>query len=203
MRCPPFSPSLNRRLLGTFDYIRLAACAAALQRLEDEHVEGAIAEIGVFRGDTSVVLHEAAPHRELHLFDTFEGFPQEQLDVRIPAGDGRFRDTSAASVRARFASQAPIHMHIGRVPDTLQEVAEQRFAFVMLDLDLSAPTMASLEFFWPRMPHGAYLFVHDYHNPESNWAAKRVLAEFLSDKDEQLIDLPDVWGSVTLRRGAH
>jgi hypothetical protein len=50
------------------------------------------------------------------------------------------------------------------------------------------------------MPRGAYLFVHDYHNPESLWAAQRVLGDFLQGKDELLVDLPDIWGSVVLRR---
>jgi O-methyltransferase len=198
MREPPFDPRLHRRVLLSGDYARHAALAAALRRADAEGVPGAIAEVGVFQGTTSAILHAAAPQRRLHLFDTFGGFPQEQLDSG--GRDSRFRDTSAEMVRRRLPADAPVALHPGRVPDTLAEVADEEFALVLLDLDLSAPTKAALEFFWPRMPRGAYLFVHDYHNPESGWAAKRVVDPFLEGKPEQLVDLPDMWGSVVLRR---
>jgi O-methyltransferase len=199
MNCPPFGARLHKRLRADPDYTRLAAFAAALQRLDQEGIAGAIAEVGVFQGATSAVLQAAAPGRQLHLFDTFAGFPQDQLDV--PGEDERFRDTSAEMVRGRLPADALVTLHPGTVPDTLEQVAEEPFAFVLLDLDISEPTRAALEFFWTRMPRGAYLFVHDYHNPESLWAAQRVLGEFLQGKDELLVDLPDIWGSVVLRRG--
>lgn len=104
-------------------------------------------------------------------------------------------------VRGRLPADAVVTLHPGTVPDTLKQVSDVQFAFVLLDLDISEPTRAALEFFWTRMPRGAYLFVHDYHNPESLWAAQRVLGDFLQDKDELLVDLPDIWGSVVLRRG--
>ncbi len=199
MNCPPFGARLHRRLMADPDYTRLAAFAAALQRLDRERIPGAIAEVGVFQGATSAILQAAAPGRHLHLFDTFAGFPQEQLDV--PGEDDRFRDTSAGMVRGRLPADAVVTLHPGTVPDTLKQVSDVQFAFVLLDLDISEPTRAALEFFWTRMPRGAYLFVHDYHNPESLWAAQRVLGDFLQDKDELLVDLPDIWGSVVLRRG--
>lgn len=198
MRCPPFDNRLHRRFIRDEDYARMAAFAAALHRIDMESVSGGIAEVGVFQGATSVILHEAAPQRDLHLFDTFNGFPQEQLD--LPGVDARFRDTSEELVRSRLPADAPVTLHVGRVPETLAEVASESFAFVLLDLDLSEPTRQALTFFWPRMAPGAYLFVHDYHNAESQWAAQRVLGDFLADKPDQLIDLPDVWGSVVLRR---
>lgn len=198
MRCPPFDRQLHRRFIRDEDYARLAAFAAALHRLDAEGVPGAVAEVGVFQGATSVILHAAAPTRTLHLFDTFRGFPQEQLD--LPGVDDRFRETSASLVRSKFAVDAPVEIHPGVVPDTLADVSADSFAFVLLDLDLSEPTRDALEFFWPRMMAGSYLFVHDYHNAESHWAAQRVLGDFLDDKPDRLIDLPDIWGSVVLRR---
>jgi O-methyltransferase len=198
MRYPPFDSALHRRLIFDGDYARLAAFACALERLDREGIAGAIAEVGVFQGAASVVLQQAAPERHLHLFDTFDGFPREQLDV--PGDDSRFDETGPQLVRARLPADALVTLHPGLVPESLDAVRDQTFAFVLLDLDLSVPTRAAIEFFWTRMPRGAYLFVHDYNNPESNWAMQRVLAEFLADRPEQLVDLPDVWGSVVLRR---
>jgi O-methyltransferase len=198
MRFPPFDGELDRSLQANADYARLAGFALALNRLHEERIEGAVAEVGVWRGDASVVLQAAAPSRDLHLFDTFEGFPQEQLDV--PGADERFRDTSAAAVRARLPGGALVHIHAGVVPDTLAEVAEVGFAFVLLDMDISAPTIASLEFFYPRLASGGFVFVHDYNSPESDHAGCRSLDGFLADRPERLVELADPWGSALFRK---
>jgi O-methyltransferase len=71
---------------------------------------------------------------------------------------------------------------------------------VLLDLDLHAPTVASLEFFYPRLAKGAYLIVHDYNSREYNGACKRALDDFLSDKPERVVDIADVWGSALVRK---
>jgi O-methyltransferase len=86
------------------------------------------------------------------------------------------------------------------VPEALADVAGERFAFVLLDLDLLEPTRASLEFFYPRLEPGGYLIVHDYNNPESGWACRRAFDEFLIDKPERVLELGDTWGSAMIRR---
>lgn len=198
MKFPSFDPRLAKTLAPNPEYARLAAFALALARLQEEEVDGAIAEVGVWRGDSSVVLHAAAPDRLLHLFDTFEGFPQDQLDSA--GGDARFRDTSETAVRGRLPAAANVRMHPGIVPDTLAQVEDVDFAFVLLDLDLSKPTTAALEFFYPRLAKGGYVFLHDYNNDESEWAGRRSLDGFLADKPEQLIELADPWGSAVFRK---
>jgi len=52
----------------------------------------------------------------------------------------------------------------------------------------------------PRLSSGAYLFMYDYEDAESDWACKRAMDEFLRDKPERLIELGDVWGSALIRR---
>ena len=76
----------------------------------------------------------------------------------------------------------------------------ERFAFVLLDMDLHRPTLSALAFFYPRLSPGAYLMVHDYHNPESDWGCKRAVDEFMADKPEGVVELADMWGSVVFRR---
>jgi O-methyltransferase len=198
MQFPPFDADLARSLAAHPDYARVAAFALALNRLEEEAIEGAIAEVGVWRGDSSIILHAAARQRELHLFDTFAGFPEDQLDQ--PGEDARFRDTDAETVRGRLPAHAPVEMHVGMVPDTLAEVDGKTFAFVLLDMDLYQPTAAALEFFYRRMAPGGFVFVHDYNNAESAWAGRRALDGFLAGKPEHLIELADPWGSAVFRK---
>jgi O-methyltransferase len=198
MRFPTFPGTLHEAIATSDDYFRYATLGLAVQRILDESIPGAMAEVGVWRGETSAFLHRSAPRRHLYLFDTFAGFPQDDL----PVGqiDARFRDTSAEAVARRVGHSTQVELRPGRVPDSLRAVDEDRFAFVLLDLDLYGPTRASLEFFYPRLSPGGYLFVHDYNNPESDWACKRALDEFLADRPERLVEIGDVWGSALFRR---
>ncbi|MBI2954275.1 MAG: methyltransferase, partial [Chloroflexi bacterium] len=65
---------------------------------------------------------------------------------------------------------------------------------------LFKPTLAGLHFFYPRMNPGGYIFAHDYNSPESGWAVSRAVNEFMADKAEKLIELPDKWGSIVVRK---
>jgi O-methyltransferase len=198
MRFPTFGAEIHESITASDDYFRYATLGLALQRVLDEEIHGAIAEVGVWRGETSAFLHRVAPDRRLYLFDTFEGFPERDL----PPGedDRRFRDTSADSVARRVGASPNVILTPGCVPETLQAVTDERFAFVLLDLDLLEPTRASLGFFYPRLSPGGYLVVHDYNNSESSWACKRAFDEFLASRPEQLIELGDVWGTALVRR---
>ena len=50
------------------------------------------------------------------------------------------------------------------------------------------------------MIRGGYIFIHDYNNPESNYAISRALKEFMNDKQELIVEVPDVWGSAMFRK---
>lgn len=197
MRFPTFDPQAHEAIAASDDYFRYTTLGLALQRVRNEEIPGALAEVGVWRGETSLFLHRVAPERRLYLFDTFEGFPNRDLPPNTV--DVRFRDTSTTAVAHRVASHNVI-IKPGYVPETLASVANEQFAFVLLDLDLFGPTLASLQFFYPRLSPGGYLVIHDYNNPESDWACKRALDEFLADKPEQLTEWGDVWGSASIRR---
>lgn len=199
MRFPTFEAGVHDSIAVSDDYFRYATLGLAVQRVLDEDIPGAFAEVGVWRGETSAFLHRLAPARRLYLFDTFAGFPEADL----PPGseDGRFRDTSAEAVRQRVGGSAEqVVLRPGYVPATLAGLEDETFAFALLDLDLLEPTRASLEFFYPRLAPGGYLVVHDYNNPESDWACKRALDAFLADKPERLVELGDMWGSALIRR---
>jgi O-methyltransferase len=42
--------------------------------------------------------------------------------------------------------------------------------------------------------------MHDFNNPESDRAISRAATEFLADKPERLIEIPDEWGSALFRK---
>ena len=199
MRFPTFGPDIHRLALESGDYARYASLALALGRVDAEGVAGAIAEVGVYRGRTSRFLMRAAPARTLYLFDTFEGFPMEDREA-ANAADVRFQDTSEARVRHALGDRPNVVIRKGRFPETAAGLEGERFALVLLDLDVFNPTLAGLEFFYPRLPRGGYLFVHDFNSPESNSACRRAVTQFMADKPEQVVELPDTWGSVVIRK---
>lgn len=179
------------------DPVRTGSVFLALERLKNEGVEGALAEVGVYRGDLSRLIRRLAPSRRLYLFDTFQGFhPNDLKEER----DDRFRDTSLEIVKEKLGNLDNIVFRIGFFPDTATGLEGERFAFAMLDVDKYEPTLAGLRFFYPRLVRGAYLFIHDYNSPESNWGVSRAVNEFMSDKQEKLIELPDGAGSVVFRK---
>lgn len=199
MQFPSYARDVAGWVQQSGDPARYSSLALAIRSLEREAIAGSFAEVGVWRGTTSRFLMRCAPERRLHLFDTFEGFAQEDREPEN-RNDSRFQDTSEAMVRERLGASPNVLIHKGHFPGTAATLGDERFAFVLLDLDVHAPTLAGLQLFYPRLVAGGYCFVHDFNNPESHWACRRALTEFLADKPERLIELPDKWGSAVFRK---
>jgi O-methyltransferase len=200
MKFPPFEQSLAKNIRNTSDPVRYESIALAIASVDRERIPGAFAEVGVWRGDTSRLIHLQAPHRMLHLFDTFNGFPSCDLENAKPADAVRFRETSVAAVKSRLGNTDNVAFHVGRFPDTAAGLEHEMFSLVLLDLDIYEPTLAALDFFYPRVSRGGYCFIHDYNSPESDYAMKRATMSFFGDKPEMLIEVPDIWGSVMFRK---
>ena len=170
----------------------------AVMRLVAENApEGAVAELGVFRGNFAYAMSKAFEGRELHLFDTFEGFAECDLDEEEEEHRHEdFTDTSAEGVQARIPSAV---IHKGWFPDTFKGCEDIKFAFVSLDADLYAPTKAGLELFYPRLNPGGAIMVHDYVSKQFP-EVKRAVDEFC--EREELIPCPvaDLHGSVLIYR---
>lgn len=52
----------------------------------EKNIQGAVAELGVYRGDFAKVINSVFPDRKFYLFDTFEGFPETDLNYEITHG---------------------------------------------------------------------------------------------------------------------
>ena len=197
MRFPTYSSGIQQLVEMNLDDVRYASLALAIDRIAKEGIQGAFAELGVYRGVTSKFIHCQAPDRRLYLFDSFEGFPSSDLEV---ADDNRFQDTSQEAVANHIGDTKNIVFRPGRFPDTAAGLEGEKFALVMLDFDLYKPTLAALEFFYPRVTRGGYFFLHDYNSPESDSAISRAVSDFFIDKPELLLEIPDIWGSAVFRK---
>jgi O-methyltransferase len=161
------------------DAYQLFAAARSTAKLE-----GAVAEVGVFKGATARLLLEALPEKTLHLCDTFEGLPDSQDGL----DKGQFCGT-LEEVR-RYLDNPRVVYHRGYFPrDTAHEIENERFSFVHLDVDYYDGTLAALQFFWPRMVKGAVVLTHDYV-----WlpGPTKAFDEFFRDRVEPVIELSGI-----------
>lgn len=176
--------------------------AAVLQGLPARlnHIEGDIAELGVYQGDFAWQLNLVFPERRLHLFDTFSGFDEADLAVETAAVQQAkldFSDTSVAAVLARMPHPEQVVLHAGRFPETAAAL-ERRFALVSIDADLYTPTLAALHYFLPRMSRGGMLLVHDYANPRFPGVAQAVRDYEAEYGALALLPLPDLHGTAAI-----
>lgn len=164
-------------LYESFD-LRAAVLRRMAKRVEERRVEGAIAELGTFQGDFAWQLNELFPARRLYLFDTFEGFDQRDIAVERQVSTSRaaardFSDTNVERVLARMPHREQIVVRKGFFPQTAEGV-EDTFAVVSMDVDLYAPTLAGLEWFYPRLASGGVILLHDYNSTQFDGVAKAV-----------------------------
>ena len=197
MAFPTYSPAVAKRIEQYPDEVRYSSLALAIQRIELDQVSGAFAEIGVYRGATSSFIHHQSPSRRFYLFDTFEGFPSQDLEGHT---DTRFSDTSQEAVERFIGGNQNIVFRKGYFPDTASGLEGEQFALVMLDCDLYRTSLAALAFFYPRMQRGGYFIMHDFNSPESDHAVSRAAADFMVDKAELLTEVPDQFGSAIFRK---
>jgi len=134
-------------------------------------VPGDVVELGVYKGGSALLLHRAAPSRQLHLFDTFTGHPDvdRQYDDRAAQPVGRFADTSANAVSALFTG-APVAIHVGVFPASAAywHPAPQ---IVVAHVD------AACELLYPWLVPGGVMIFDDYGFPDCP-GAKRAVDEW-------------------------
>lgn len=185
------------------DVTRLWSLILNTKQILSENVPGDFAELGVWRGNTASVLahYAAGANRKVYLFDTFEGFDIRDLEGVDKNKQMAFADTSLAMTKEVIGIHSDICRFVkGYFPSTVtNEHKNTTYSIVSLDCDLYEPMRAGLEFFYPRMPKGGVLFLHDYSS--LFWdGAKKAIDEFCAKNEEYVILMPDKSGSAFIRK---
>lgn len=176
------------RQVGTHTLVsrrKLNTLCTLMRRLEDERVEGAIVECGVFRGGAAALMaHEAGGRRDLLLFDSFEGLP--------PPGDkdggmaaGRYHAgwcaSTEADVRAICARMGVLSDRVrlikGWFDQTFPVTAVPPIAMLHVDADWYDSVRLCLETHFDRVVPGGFLVLDDYGRWEG---CTRAADEFLA-----------------------
>ncbi len=139
-------------------------------------VAGARAECGAYRGATALLICHAWRSREpgfrgrdLYLIDSFSGTSASVVQdlITVRGEDGATRreaffpagktDTSADEVRGYFTDFPEVRICAGWIPQVFATLPDRDWAFVHLDLTLYEPTLAALEYFFPRLNKGGVM----------------------------------------------
>ncbi len=156
-------------------------------------VKGDTADIGVRYGTSSYFILRGFNDlsRQHYLFDSFEG-------VSAPtAEDGGNQSTwskgdlavDESVTRANLKNFPNCNYHKGWIPKRFPDVADRKFALVHIDVDLHAPTLQSLEFFYERTVPGGIIICDDYGFSNCD-GAKKAFDDFFADKPESVTAIP-------------
>ncbi len=137
---------------------------------------GARAECGAYRGATALLLAHAWRSRDsafkgkdLYLIDSFVGTSAsgEHDLIAVRDADGAHRreaffpvakaDISPELVRGFFSEFPEVGICAGWIPQVFATLPERDWAFVHLDVTLYEPTLAALEYFYPRLNAGGVI----------------------------------------------
>lgn len=164
-------------------------------------VDGELAECGVNAGRGSFIMLAANRSNAKHLygFDSFEGLsgPVEAdrpRDSRARAWE--LHDLAVDEDQAREnlrAFEGRFSLLKGWIPERFSDVADQRFSLVHIDVDLYEPTLASLDFFWPRLGPGGLVVCDDYGSRRCP-GARRAMDEFAALKGLHVAELTSMQG---------
>jgi len=185
------------------DYIRLATLELCAHEIRRKSIAGSAAEVGVYNGDFARHLNLAFSDRKLYLFDTFKGFVEEEIEADIKEGLARPKEfqSDVRKVMDRMPLKENVVPVVGNFSRrSLDAVpADERFAFVSLDVDVYAPTIEGLRTLYPRLSKGGYIFVHDYNNDQ--WGGiRKAVDEFIGESGACAVPVPDAQGSIIITK---
>jgi hypothetical protein len=171
-----------------YTYLDTARLANLWQLCRLSNPQGNMLEAGVFRGGSSLHLHNCAPSRKIFLCDTFEGFGKlridDDLDGRfkphpdVDPSDNGFANTSPELVRDLMSRRTSnFRMIIGCFPGSDVNNDVDNLSFAHIDFDLYASIVETLEYLDSRFIDKSVIVIDDYLRTSEG--VVKAVAEFL------------------------
>lgn len=163
-------------------------------------IQGNVAECGVFKGHFAHFINKYFYNRKLYLFDTFEGFPDQDMNIELGFNNASFNNSVFATTEGFFNAAIPevvmsympypenCDIKKGYFPETAVNI-EDSFCFVNLDMDLYKPMLDALHFFWDKMVCGGIILLHDYYHPNFPSVA-RAISDFEMSIERRISKTP-------------
>lgn len=152
-------------------------------------IKGDTAECGVFEGASSWLICKniAGAGKTHHIFDSFEGLSTPSTADGDHWGKGDFA-LCEEKCRKNLNEFSFVKYHKAWIPEGFHEVADKKFSFVHIDVDLYQPTLESVAFFYPRLDKGGIMLFDDYGFCSCP-GAKKAIDEYFHEKSEKIIML--------------
>ncbi|MGE4232433.1 MAG: TylF/MycF/NovP-related O-methyltransferase [Bacteriovoracia bacterium] len=190
---------VRNNTMATFE--RLATLWQQVRYLDRYGIEGSLVECGVWKGGTIGMMalgHMASHpqnHREIHLFDSFEGLPEPiEKDGKMAFWYAKKKahgtlssigkcvgtlDENKNLFRTINYPEDKVNFHVGWFQDVLPKVAPSLgpIALLRLDGDWYESTMVCLKHLYPKVVKGGVIVIDDYGHWEG---CKKAVDEFIA-----------------------
>ena len=150
--------------------MRVLHCMTALERCIEK--DGDIIELGVASGATTFPLADFAKWHNMqgddkkvvYACDTMEGLPyDDSIESPNMCKKGELNYGSNFKTIKSQRTDLPIEIVEGLIEETLEkQLADKKFCFAFLDMDLYDPTSYAVKFLTERMSVGGIIGFHDY-----------------------------------------
>lgn len=155
------------------------------------HLNGDVAECGVYKGGTALMLCRTLANagKRLYLFDSFTGLPKGHPEVDRWFREGQFAVDSVESVKGLLTDyQSIVEIRKGWIPETFAGLETNRYAMAHIDVDLYQSALDCCEYFYPRLVPGGILLFDEYGFAAAR-GEKDAVDKFFADKRESPIVL--------------
>lgn len=175
-----------------------------LQHVIREGVPGNVVELGCFEGETTMLIRRLLDElnetrRELHVYDSWEGVPSPAPQDDTVSGIPGFEKGMCCAQLATFTNnfeQSGLRLPFvhsgwfGEIPDVEYPAP---IAFAFFDGDMYVSITDSFTKVYPKLAARARVVIDDYEW-ERLPGVKQACADFLRDKPEKQIALPNYFG---------
>lgn len=160
---PDFQASIDEVYQMTI--LDTARLANLWQLCRVSNPNGAIIEVGSYKGGSALHLSNSSPNRHIFVCDTFEGFGALPIDRKLDRlfhPDG-FSDVDFASVQSAWAGKGRNVTFIkGYFPQSATNTDIRDISFAHIDVDLYQSVADTLEFLLDRFLDQSIIVFDDY-----------------------------------------
>jgi hypothetical protein len=152
-------------------------------------------ECGCWTGHSSYIISKILKEynfkNKFYIFDSFEGglsdLEKEDKSLFASLSEEEIKDqkdyckSNENDVRNLLKNFEFVEIFKCWIPEKFHNVADKKFQFIHLDVDLYQPTKDSLEFFYPKLAQGGIIVCDDY-NFTTFPGAKKAWDDFFKHK---------------------
>jgi predicted O-methyltransferase YrrM len=162
--------------------------------IETREIAGSVVEIGCNLGGTAIIarkmLRRLGMDKHYICIDTFDGFVDAQFSTDTahgtPVHDRTMFSGNSRTLVGRIMDQHgcdDVTLIEGDITTLPEDDLPETCSVVLVDVDLTEPTLVSLQRFWPRVASGGMILVDDCAE-HSSWKARMAYAKFCESQGQ-------------------